>query len=64
MNEYFYIEKCMNSCDRPLNNDRDIQDARDLEAERDIEEEYEMAINQVELENHQQDLLIDELMSQ
>jgi hypothetical protein len=61
MNEYFYIEKCMN---RPLNNDRNKQDARDLETERDIEEEYEMAINQVELENHQQDLLIDELMSQ
>ncbi len=49
---------------RPLNNDRNKQDARDLETERDIEEEYEMAINQVELENHQQDLLIDELMSQ
>ena len=38
--------------------------ARDLETERDIEDEYEMAINQVELEIQQQDLLIDEFMSQ
>ena len=60
MNEYFYVEKGMNNCD----NDRDIQDARDLETERDIEDEYEMAIKQVKLEIQQQDLLIDEFMSQ
>lgn len=54
MNEYFYVESCLNR------SKMDLEEIIELQVERDLEEEYEMAIDQVVSENEQLDLLIKE----
>ena len=51
MNEYFYVESCLNR------SKMDLEEIIELQVERDLEEEYEMAIDQVVSEL---DLLIKE----